>query len=335
MRAAGAILHLAERRQLAGLIKGVEVRQDGEKTKRKTTTRSFSTDEIESVITGAPARADAWRAGGLEGLTNVKRARLVQSRRERARLELKHGKGHATVADADRRMAAEHRLLVGARMERDRVKTPAVERSKTQWLIHGYVRNQDGRNVTDATVALHPDADGRKTSVAETTTDSSGYYCIKYAPPTGATVGTAGGRDTTATFETVDVTARRDIRSTVGFRAQVRDRFEREAVYVGARPKGGLLTMDPNPMHPVPGMVAYRDIVVDDPDRGGPGCNLKTQLLGNSNSRELHDLDNEKPSCHVAAIRPDHRVYFTSEQQARKLGYDFCAHCFGRARSER
>ena len=52
-------------------------------------------------------------------------------------------------------------------------------------------------------------------------------------------------------------------------------------------------------------------------------------------TRELHDLDNEKPACQIAEIRPDHRFYFQSEEQARTLGYDFCAYCFGKKRSKR
>jgi hypothetical protein len=58
-------------------------------------------------------------------------------------------------------------------------------------------------------------------------------------------------------------------------------------------------------------------------------------LLGDSGSRELHDLDNEKPGCQIPEIRPDRRVYFQTTAQAEKLGYDFCAYCFGRQRSKR
>src|SRR5690606_4569542 len=93
--------------------------------------------------------------------------------------------------------------------------------------------------------------------------------------------------------------------------------------------------MDSRVFHSLPGAIAYRDVTVDNPKDDGQACQLKTRLLGNSGSRELHDLDNEKPQCQIAEIRPDHRFYLQSEEQARKLGYDFCAFCFGKARSRR
>jgi hypothetical protein len=69
--------------------------------------------------------------------------------------------------------------------------------------------------------------------------------------------------------------------------------------------------------------------------QGGNGCQLRTRLLGNSATRELHDLDNEKSGCQIEEIRPDHRIYFRSEAEAERLGYDYCAHCYGKARSRR
>jgi hypothetical protein len=60
-----------------------------------------------------------------------------------------------------------------------------------------------------------------------------------------------------------------------------------------------------------------------------------TRFLGNSHSREVHDLENLKTACQVGEIRFDRRIFFASVEQAVELGYDRCAFCFGRARSER
>jgi hypothetical protein len=95
------------------------------------------------------------------------------------------------------------------------------------------------------------------------------------------------------------------------------------------------IVVDARPLHPLPGGIAYRDLTVANPKDDGSSCQLKTRLLGNSSTRELHDFENEKPACQIAEIRPDHRFYFQNEDQARKLGYDFCAYCFGRKRSKR
>ena len=60
-----------------------------------------------------------------------------------------------------------------------------------------------------------------------------------------------------------------------------------------------------------------------------------TRYLGNSNSRELHDLENETGACQINQIRFDHRIYFGSTEQATGSDYDYCAFCFGRELSQR
>jgi hypothetical protein len=107
-------------------------------------------------------------------------------------------------------------------------------------------------------------------------------------------------------------------------------------VYLSSRGSGKVApSMDTRALHPTPGTIAYRDLTVYDPDDTGGECHFATRLLGNSNTRELHTLDNEQRACRLAAMRPDHRVYFTSEAEAQKLGYDLCAYCFGPGRSQR
>lgn len=54
------------------------------------------------------------------------------------------------------------------------------------------------------------------------------------------------------------------------------------------------------------------------------------QYCGNKNSKEVHDLDNEKPSCQIDEIieaandRP-----FKTLTAAHNAGYDNCAYCLG------
>lgn len=84
-----------------------------------------------------------------------------------------------------------------------------------------------------------------------------------------------------------------------------------------------------------PGMALQRQIQLDlSPRSSGPG-QLVTRYLGNANSQELHDLENEQPGCQIAEIRFDRRIYFGSAEQAVSLNYDFCAYCFGRELSQR
>jgi hypothetical protein len=74
---------------------------------------------------------------------------------------------------------------------------------------------------------------------------------------------------------------------------------------------------------------SFRDVSDLDRDRRA------TRYLGNSSTRELHDLQNEKPQCQIDEIRPDHCASFKTRKQAAALGYDPCAYCFGKRQSKR
>jgi hypothetical protein len=60
-----------------------------------------------------------------------------------------------------------------------------------------------------------------------------------------------------------------------------------------------------------------------------------TRYFGNTKSRELHDLQTALDACRLDEVTFDHRLYFASVQEAVDLGYDYCAHCFGRELSRR
>jgi hypothetical protein len=60
-----------------------------------------------------------------------------------------------------------------------------------------------------------------------------------------------------------------------------------------------------------------------------------TRYLGNSRTREVHDLDHRNPACQAEEILFDRRLFFATPEQAAELGYDRCAFCFGREQSLR
>ncbi len=78
-----------------------------------------------------------------------------------------------------------------------------------------------------------------------------------------------------------------------------------------------------------------RAITLDLTPRSSGLGQIVTRYLGNSNSRELHDLENETGACRINKIRFDNRIYFGSPEQAIGLGYDYCAFCFSRELSQR
>lgn len=78
-----------------------------------------------------------------------------------------------------------------------------------------------------------------------------------------------------------------------------------------------------------------RYITLDLQPRQGVVVPGQERYLGNSVSEELHDTLRMTPGCQLDEIRYDRRAYFATEAEARALGYDYCAYCFGRELSER
>ena len=104
----------------------------------------------------------------------------------------------------------------------------------------------------------------------------------------------------------------------------------------GALNSGSLLSYFSHPrIDKTPGMSLQREVVLDFTPRPISVGQGVTRYLGNVNTQELHDLENETGACQVDEIRFDRRIYFASTQQASDLGYDMCAYCFGRERSQR
>lgn len=291
----------------------------------------ISVDQLKEVIAGSGQRADSLRADGLGALTNVKRAKLVQTRLEYTRLAERHGEDSEPAARLNRQMAVEHGFLVGSRIEHARTQAPSIERKQDVWQVHGHLRNQDGFARMRYTVGLYRDPEGIEAPMITATTNSAGYFHLSWEPPAEHEIRPPPGA---LPESEPSPDAERESQQS---EAELRTAALKHPVFLGARGGGkqALPTMDPRPLYPIAGVIAYRDMIVYNEGETGSQCHFATRLLGNSSTRELHDLDNEKRGCRVAAIRPDHRVYFQSEAQAEKIGYDFCAYCFGKGRSKR
>jgi len=304
------------------------MQNDKRSSKRPGSGRNIAIEQVEGTLKGAPQRLDAERGQGLTVLTRIKRAKVVQSRRERARMEIRYGADHPRVTEADARMRREHGMLVNSRAESSRTQAPRVNRDDSRWTVHGYVRNQDGVPLGNAGVALYPDKDGYQDALIQVKTDSKGYYRIDW-PPAGAKSGfennleSAAFRHSSAGLESAGDSRLRIRRAAAAVKTPV---------YLGASYQASK-QVDGRALYPTPGNIGYRDIELNLDDSSA--CQLRTRYLGNSHTRELHDLQNEKAGCRIARISPDHRVYFISEKQAQGLGYDYCAYCYGADRSRR
>ena len=89
-----------------------------------------------------------------------------------------------------------------------------------------------------------------------------------------------------------------------------------------------------------PGVSYYRDVILnlDQFASFKPSKDKdirSTRFLGNSATRELHDLQNEKNGCRINQMRFDHMVNFKTIKMAQEIGYDFCAYCFGKDKSKK
>ncbi|WP_419892829.1 hypothetical protein [Oceanobacillus kimchii] len=58
------------------------------------------------------------------------------------------------------------------------------------------------------------------------------------------------------------------------------------------------------------------------------------RYIGNTNTNEVHDLENEKTSCRINEIKHDHIVNFNPDThaQAKREGFDNCAYCIGNSK---
>ena len=291
--------------------------------KASTSKTRISADQLAEVIAGSAQRADDLRGRGFGALSNLKRAKLVQTRFEYARLAARHGEEDALTRSVGRKMSVEHHSLVASRSEQARIEAPRIERNADAWQLHGYLRDQDGYPRSRYTVALYPDPEGIETALASARTNSTGYFQLSLALAQQQPQ------------QAADATAAQD--SSGGNILPGAAQFIRQApIYLGAQGgKQAVPFMDPRALVPAANVIAYRDLIFTSVGDTGSQCHFASRLLGNSASRELHATDNEKRACHLAAIRPDHRVYFQSEAQAEKIGYDFCGHCFGKERSKR
>ena len=54
------------------------------------------------------------------------------------------------------------------------------------------------------------------------------------------------------------------------------------------------------------------------------------QFLGNTNTLEVHDTQNERTSCQLDEIKPEHRRWYDSLAEAKRdKPYDNCYWCVG------
>ncbi len=269
---------------------------------------NISLTETENKLKDGLGQADALRHEGLAGLAQIKRAKLVQTRRERGRMEAKYDTDHPRVQQLDRQMVAEHQAMVVARMERDKTAIELPARDNKQFIMIGHIWDEDGYPLEAYQAGLYTKAAAKVEVAVEAVTDEHGFFQL-------------------------NITVATDAPATTGRPSEIQ--AAPPPLYLLVKNKTGkMVYKDSQPIKAVAGGLVHRDVVVSVVSY--PCCgNCQTRYLGNSGPRELHDLSNEKPRCGLAKMRPDHRVYFASPKEAEQAGYDYCAYCFGKGKSKR
>jgi len=274
--------------------------------------------QVKHELDQAIKSADPVRAESLQKLQRLRSARTKNQERERVRLTEKLGGEHPKVMALQAKIDTNYEVARNLKMESVRAQTVAPKVEKDSWLVHGRVINERLEAIPGMKTALYDRTGCPIETCGSEITDKTGYFNLTIKNVADDT------RATSKTNEQME-----------GF------------LYV--LDKGNVTVhKDKRPLPIKAGQVQYLEVVLNEEGlvgtpRPGPGdvpdvdrpAQPKTRYLGNSNTRELHDLKNQKPACQIDEIKADHRVNFKTQKEALALDYDYCAYCFGKDKPKR
>jgi hypothetical protein len=255
-------------------------------------------EQVKKELDQATKSADSIRAGSLQKLQRMRSSKIKSQEREQKRLSTKLGDSHPRVIALQAKIATNYEVVRNLKIETVRAQTvtPVVE--SDSWLVHGRVLQQL-EPVPGMKTALYDRSGCPVDACGNKVTDKTGYFNL--------------------TIKNVsEITEKQSVE-----------------LFVYVLDKDDVVQhRDKRPLTVVAGQAQYLEI-----DLGEEGIDRpprpNTRYLGNSNSKELHDLTKEKPGCQIDEIKAKHRVSFKTQKEALELGYDFCAYCFGKDKSKR
>ncbi len=292
-------------------------------------TPNIQPEQVESELEQVIKLADPLRAESLQKLQRLRSVKTKNQQRELMRLSVKLGDKHPRVMTLKAGIDTNNQLTrnLNAESVRAKIVNPQVEANN--WLVHGRVLNTKLEPIRGLKTAVYDRSDSPIASVGSDITDRSGYFSLTIKDVARATLATSElklkAAAETRAFISTNVTTNANAGTdnskavTAGF------------LYV-LDTNGVILHRDKRPLAIGPGQTQYLEIVLDDAELDQVAA---TRYLGNSGTRELHDLNNQKPACKIDEIRVDHRINFKTQKEALALGYDYCAYCFGKDKSKR
>ena len=126
------------------------------------------------------ATTDLARTEALEGLQQVRLAKASHLERQRARLITRLGGDDPRVQELNGVIASNQRLTHGLKLEVDRTKAATVQPDERGWILHGYVRKQDGQGQPGLTVSIYDRTGHWIPTLRYACTDENGYFKLSY-----------------------------------------------------------------------------------------------------------------------------------------------------------
>jgi hypothetical protein len=215
-----------------------------------------------------------------------------------------------------------------------RIDRAVVSLSEEGHVFHGFVSDGNLHPQKGLTVRMTiARDDGKESNSLSATTDADGYFSIPLGREADrgqkTTTPESDGKLSERIAALVSRVNAKTNTSTTAAAAATSDSREVLARVEILDANNNVIHEDSSPLVVNAG-TAYREYVIENKDGGHD----TQRYVGNPATRELHDTEKLTKRCNFDAIKPNVRVYFDSTAAADKAGYDYCAYCFGKAKSK-
>lgn len=144
-----------------------------------------SADPLASALKQALSAADLSASGTVQNLKLVHQARLSQLTRTAATLKAQYGASDPRVVAAEAAVAARTGIVARISVASQQAATPNPTTAATCWALHGRVYDAQLQPVGGFVVFLVDAQKIYQQQYGFAYTDSTGYFLINYAPPSG------------------------------------------------------------------------------------------------------------------------------------------------------
>lgn len=302
--------------------------------------RKVSRLEVFQTFQDSYRANDALRVEGLQSLLNIRKKKAKLQERDKQRVADKYGPKAEQLEKLENKQTANLNFIRGLGMELNRAKITPDKVDAANWVVKGRVYDRLGEPVVNARVALYGIDERPVPKIKEGSTDVNGNYKITVKAKQKDIAELASNQELLGLLRgtRIEDAKKRDAGEAINTNVNIQ---KKASVFVRASfGQTEPVCADSTPMVARPGVCHYRDIILNFDQYAGYKPSIEkdirsTRFLGNSATRELHDLQNEKNACRINQMRFDHIVNFKTIKVAQEIGYDFCAYCFGRDKSKR